>query len=33
VRALAKDKPTGFSFTPKPDRTTRYEGAAVDVKF
>jgi len=33
VVLVAKDKPVGFSFTPKADKTTRYEGAAVDVKF
>lgn len=32
VVLVAKDKPVGWSFTPKADRTARYGGAAVDVK-
>ena len=32
VVLVAKDKPVGFSFTPKPDKTVRYDGTAVDVK-
>ena len=29
---VSKEKPVGFSFTPKADKTTRYEGAPVEVK-
>jgi alpha-D-xyloside xylohydrolase len=32
VVLVSKDRPTGFSFTPKADKSTRYEGAAVDLK-
>ena len=32
VVVVSKAKPVGFSFTPKPDKTVRYDGAAVDVK-
>lgn len=28
---VTPDHPAGFSFTPKPDRTVRYDGKAVDV--
>ena len=28
----SKDKPVGFSFTPKADKSVNYSGAAVDVK-
>jgi alpha-D-xyloside xylohydrolase len=30
---VAKDKPAGFSFTPKADRTVAYQGKEVKVKF
>jgi alpha-D-xyloside xylohydrolase len=33
VVLVSKDKPVGFSFTPKADKSTRYDGAAVDVRF
>jgi alpha-D-xyloside xylohydrolase len=33
VVLVSKDKPVGFSFTPKADKTTKYDGGAVDVKF
>ena len=26
-----KDRPVAFSFEPKPDRTVRYDGAAVEL--
>jgi len=29
---VAKEKPVGFSFTPKADKTVKYDGTAVDVK-
>ena len=32
VVVVSKAKPVGFSFTPKADKTVRYEGAAVDVR-
>jgi alpha-D-xyloside xylohydrolase len=32
IVVVSKAKPVGFSFTPKADKTTRYDGAAVDVK-
>jgi hypothetical protein len=28
----SKAKPVGFSFTPKSDKTVRYDGTAVEVK-
>jgi alpha-D-xyloside xylohydrolase len=33
VVLITKDKPVGFSFTPKPDKSVRYQGKAVKVKF
>ncbi len=32
VVLVTKGKPVGFSFEPKPDRTVRYDGAAVAVE-
>ena len=32
VVRVGKTKPVGFSFEPKPDRTVRYDGAAVEVR-
>ena len=32
VVVVSKDKPVGFSFTPKVDKSVRYDGTAVDVK-
>jgi alpha-D-xyloside xylohydrolase len=32
VVVVSKDKPVGFSFAPKADKTTRYDGAAVELK-
>jgi hypothetical protein len=32
VVRVAKTKPVGFSFEPKPDRSVRYDGAAVEVR-
>jgi len=32
VVVVSKAKPVGFSFTPKADRTIRYDGAAVELK-
>jgi alpha-D-xyloside xylohydrolase len=32
VVLVTKDKPVGFSFTPKPDKSVRYQGQAVKVK-
>jgi len=32
VVLVSKPKPVGFSFTPKADKTVRYDGTAVDVK-
>jgi alpha-D-xyloside xylohydrolase len=32
VVLVAKDKPVGFSFTPKADKSVHYEGTALDVK-
>jgi alpha-D-xyloside xylohydrolase len=32
VVKVGKTKPVGFSFEPKPDRTVRYEGTAVEVR-
>jgi alpha-D-xyloside xylohydrolase len=32
VVLVAKDKPVGFSFAPKADKTVRYEGAALELK-
>jgi alpha-D-xyloside xylohydrolase len=32
VVLVSKGKPVGFSFTPKSDKTVRYDGAALDVK-
>lgn len=32
VVLVSKDKPVGFSFTPKADKSVKYDGAAVDVK-
>ena len=29
---VSKDKPVPFTFTPKADKTVRYDGASVDVK-
>ncbi|MGO8682098.1 MAG: DUF5110 domain-containing protein, partial [Limisphaerales bacterium] len=33
VVRVAKDKPAGFSFTPKADRSVAYQGKEVKVKF
>jgi len=33
VVLITKDKPVGFSFTPKPDKSVRYQGKAVTMKF
>jgi alpha-D-xyloside xylohydrolase len=33
VVLVTKDKPVGFSFTPKPDKSVHYQGNAVKVKF
>ncbi len=33
VVLVTQDKPAGFSFTPKPDKTVSYQGKAVQVKF
>ena len=33
VVLVTKDKPVGFSFTPKPDKSAQYQGKAVKVKF
>jgi alpha-D-xyloside xylohydrolase len=32
VVLVAKDKPIGFSFEPKPDKSVRYDGAALTIK-
>jgi alpha-D-xyloside xylohydrolase len=32
VVQVTKDKPAGFTFTPKPDQTVSYQGKAVKVK-
>jgi alpha-D-xyloside xylohydrolase len=32
VVRVAKDRPVGFSFAPNPDRTVRYDGAALEVE-
>jgi alpha-D-xyloside xylohydrolase len=32
VVVVSKDKAVGFSFTPKADKTTRYDGGAVELK-
>jgi alpha-D-xyloside xylohydrolase len=32
VVLVSKDQPVGFSFEPRPDRTLRYEGAAVEIR-
>ena len=32
VVLVSKDRPVGFSFTPKVDKSVRYDGAAVDVR-
>jgi alpha-D-xyloside xylohydrolase len=32
VVVVSKDKPVGFSFTPKADKSIRYDGTAVDLK-
>ena len=32
VVRVAKNKPVGFSFTPKADVTLKYSGQALDVK-
>jgi len=32
VVLVTKDKPVGFSFTPKPDKSVRYQDKAVEVK-
>ena len=32
VVLVAKDKAVGFSFTPKADKTTKYDGAAIELK-
>lgn len=32
VVVVSKDKPVGFSFSPKVDKSVRYDGSAVDVK-
>ena len=29
---VSRDKPVGFSFTPKADKSVRYDGAAIDLK-
>jgi alpha-D-xyloside xylohydrolase len=33
VVLVTKNKPVGFSFTPEPDKSVRYQGKAVKVKF
>ena len=33
VVLITQDKPAGFSFAPKPDKTVSYQGKAVQVKF
>jgi alpha-D-xyloside xylohydrolase len=33
VVLVSKDKPVGFSFTPKADQTIRYRGEAMEVRF
>jgi alpha-D-xyloside xylohydrolase len=33
VVLVSKDRPVGFSFSPKPDKSTRYDGSAVDLRF
>ena len=32
VVLIAKDKAVGFSFAPKVDKTTKYDGAAIELK-
>jgi hypothetical protein len=32
VVLVAKGKPVGFSFEPKPDRSVRYDGAQVEIR-
>jgi len=32
VVLVAKDKPVGFSFTPKADKVVHYDGASVELK-
>jgi alpha-D-xyloside xylohydrolase len=32
VVLVSKDKPVGFTFTPKADKSVKYDGAPVDVK-
>ena len=32
ILVVEKGKPVGFSFTPKTDKTVRYDGAAIEVK-
>jgi alpha-D-xyloside xylohydrolase len=32
VVRVGKGKPVGFSFDPKPDRTVRYDGVAVELR-
>ena len=32
VVIVSKNKPVGFSFTPRPDRTVHYGGDAVEVR-
>jgi len=29
---VSKERPVGFSFEPRADRTVRYDGAAVEVR-
>jgi hypothetical protein len=33
VVLISKDKPVGFSLAPHPDKTVRYDGAPVSLKF
>jgi hypothetical protein len=33
VVLVSKQKPAGFSFTTKPDKSVHYQGKAVEVKF
>ena len=32
VVVVSRDKPVGFSFAPKADKSAHYDGTAVDVK-
>ena len=33
VVLVTKDKPVGFSFEPKADKTVKYDGSAVELTF